>query len=77
MKLDALWNQFWVNICDDISHKIRTSYGIVAPTDAQAHDYVLYLINQVLKESGKSLVDFPPMRVLSANWSTVVSNRLI
>ena len=72
-----MWNQFFVNICDDLSHKIRISYGIEAPTDAQVHDYGLYFINQVLKESGKSLVDFPPMPVPSTNWSNFVGNRLI
>ncbi|KAM7498068.1 hypothetical protein LguiA_022482 [Lonicera macranthoides] len=77
LKPDALWNQFSVNICDDLSHKIRTSYGIEVSTDTQVHDYGLYLINQVLKECGKSLVDFPPMPIPSANWSTVVGNRLL
>jgi hypothetical protein len=74
---DALWNQFSMNICDDLSRKISVSYGIDVPTDAQVCDYGLYLINQLLQESGKSLVDFPPMPLPSANWRTIVGNPLI
>ncbi|XP_028116876.1 uncharacterized protein LOC114314600 [Camellia sinensis] len=39
--------------------------------------YGLYLLNQMLQESGKSLIDFPPMPQPTANWSATVGNRLI
>ncbi|XP_028081957.1 uncharacterized protein LOC114283346 [Camellia sinensis] len=73
----ALWNQFSMHICDDLAHKIRTLFAISEPTEAQIEDYGLYLLNQMLQESGKSLIDFPPMPQPSTNWSAVVGNRLI
>ena len=73
----ALWNQFSMHICDDLTHKIHTLFAISNPTDAQIEDYGLHLLNQMLHESGKSLIDFPPMPQVIANWSPVVGNRLI
>ena len=58
---DALWTQFWVHICDEISYKIRTLYHIPHSSESQIKDYSMYLLNQLLQESGKSLKDFPPM----------------
>ena len=57
----ALWNQFSTHICDDLAHKICTLFVIFKPTEAQVEDYGLHLLNQMLHESGKSLIDFPPM----------------
>lgn len=31
---EALWNQFSMHVCDDLSHKISTCYGIDVPTNA-------------------------------------------
>ncbi|CAL5370135.1 unnamed protein product [Camellia sinensis] len=73
----ALWNQFSMHICDDLAHKLRTLFAISNPTEAQIEDYGLYLLNQMLEESGKSLIDFPPMPQPTANWSATVGNRLI
>ena len=71
------WNKFSVSICDDLAHKLRTAFSILHPTDAQVEDYGLFLLNQLLQESGKSLMDFPPMPQPVENWNTVVGNRLI
>ncbi|GMQ05571.1 hypothetical protein CsSME_00050547 [Camellia sinensis var. sinensis] len=73
----ALWNQFSTHICDDLAHKICTLFVISKPTEAQIEDYGLHLLNQMLHESDKSLIDFPPMPQPTANWSAVVGNRLI
>ncbi|KAG5536880.1 hypothetical protein RHGRI_024347 [Rhododendron griersonianum] len=72
-----LWKRFWVHICDDLGHKIRTLFSISNPTEAQIEDYGLFLLNQLLQESGKSLLDFPPMQQPNANWSEVTGNRFI
>ncbi|KAG5529311.1 hypothetical protein RHGRI_029871 [Rhododendron griersonianum] len=72
-----LWKRFWVHICDDLGHKIRTLFSILNPTEAQIEDYGLFLLNQLLQESGKSLLDFPPMQQPNANSSEVTSNRFI
>ena len=50
-----------MDICDDLPHKIRISFGILSPTKDQIKDYGLYMLNQLLQEADKSLVDFPPM----------------
>lgn len=72
-----LWKQFAVHICDDIAHKIRTCFPIPNPSDAQIEDYGLYLLDQMLQESGRTLSDFPPMPQPTGNWSAVVGNRLV
>ena len=72
-----LWEQFSMHICDDLGHNIRTNFGILNPTDNQIKDYGLYLIDQLLNESGKSLTDFPPMPHHVGNWNTVVGNKLL
>ncbi|KAG5517186.1 hypothetical protein RHGRI_037823 [Rhododendron griersonianum] len=72
-----LWKRFFINICDDLAHKIRTLFAIPNPTEIQIEDYGLYLLNQMLEETGKSLHEFPPMPQPTENWSTVVGNRLI
>ncbi|XP_058225285.1 uncharacterized protein LOC131334341 [Rhododendron vialii] len=72
-----LWNRFSIHICDDLAHKIRTLYALPNPTEGQIEDYGLYLLNQMLGETGKSLHDFPPMPQPNENWSTAVGNRLI
>ncbi|KAG5552631.1 hypothetical protein RHGRI_010651 [Rhododendron griersonianum] len=73
----ALWKQFSVHICDDLAHKIRTLFAISNPSEAQIEDYGLYLLNQLLQESSKTLLDFPPMPQPNENWSAIVGNRLI
>lgn len=71
---DALWNQFWVHICDDLSYKIRTLYHIPNPFDSQVEDYGLYLLNQIIQELGKSLKNFHPMQLPIGSWSMIVGN---
>ncbi|KAI8532731.1 hypothetical protein RHMOL_Rhmol11G0236300 [Rhododendron molle] len=66
-----LWKRFSMHICDDLTHKIRTLFAIPNPTEGQIEDYGLYLLNQMLGETGKSLHDFPPMPQPIENWSTV------
>lgn len=73
----ALWKQFSVHICDDLAHKIRALFLIPSPTEAQVEDYGMYLLNELLQESGKSLLDFPPMPQSTGNWSEISGNRLI
>ncbi|KAG5525908.1 hypothetical protein RHGRI_032266 [Rhododendron griersonianum] len=72
-----LWNKFAVHICDDLAYKIQTLFSIPHPTAAEVEDYRLYLLDQLLQESGKSLKDFLPMPQPTRNWSVIVGNRLI
>lgn len=73
----ALWKQFSAHICDDLAYRICTKFGILNLTDDHIEDYGLYLMNQLLHESGKSLVDFPPMPQPIGNWNAIVGNRLL
>ena len=73
----VLWEQFASCICDDLAHKLRTSFGVASPTDSEINDYGLYLLNDLLQETGKSLSDYPPMPLPVKNWSTTGDNRLI
>ncbi|GAB2295406.1 hypothetical protein Dimus_038353 [Dionaea muscipula] len=72
-----LWDHFKIHLCDDLALQIRTFFGISNADDVQIEDYGLYLLNQVLGESGKSLLDFPSMPRPTRQWSPIVSNRLI
>ncbi|XP_058202832.1 uncharacterized protein LOC131317291 [Rhododendron vialii] len=73
----ALWKQFCIHICDNLAHKIRTLFSIANPTEAQVKDYGLYLLDELLQESSKNLLDFPPMPIPIGNWSVVFGNQLI
>ena len=73
----ALWNRFSMDICDNLPHKIRTLFRILSPTEDQIKDYGLYMLNQLLQESDKSLADFLPMPLSVSNWNVVVGNRLL
>ena len=72
-----LWNQFSMHLCDDLSHKIHTMFGISTPNQDQIENYGLYLLNQLLHESGKRLLDFPPMPQSTENWNAIIGNRLL
>ncbi|KAI8536933.1 hypothetical protein RHMOL_Rhmol10G0295100 [Rhododendron molle] len=73
----ALWDKFAMHICDDLACKIQALFFIPNPTAAQIEDYGLYLLDELLQESGKNLKDFPPMPLPIGNWSVVVGNRFI
>ncbi|PIA37121.1 hypothetical protein AQUCO_03100103v1, partial [Aquilegia coerulea] len=47
------------------------------PSDSDVCDYGLFLMNDYLLESGKTLSDFPNMPLLCKTWNEVVTNRLI
>ncbi|XP_058208347.1 uncharacterized protein LOC131321380 [Rhododendron vialii] len=72
-----LWKRFFINICDDLEHKIRMLFAIPNPTETHIEDYGLYPLNQMLEETCKNLHDFPPMPQPIENWSIIVGNRLI
>ncbi|KAG5549496.1 hypothetical protein RHGRI_014733 [Rhododendron griersonianum] len=76
-QLAALWNKFAMHICDDLACKIQALFSIPNPTAAPIEDYDLYLLDELLQESGKNLKDFPPMPLPIGNWSVIVGNKLI
>jgi len=72
----ALWNHFKEHICDDVRHKLIQK-GIPDPSENQIYDYGLYLLNNILRGSAKSLADFPPMPQPVDDWDQLHGNRLI
>ena len=68
---EALWSEFREHICDDLRIRINN------PTNDQVFDYGLFLINQILSDSGYDLRNFPHMPLPVENWSTVTGNLFI
>ena len=70
-----LWDQFKEHICDDLKHALRRK-GIQEPTDHQVYDYGLYLMENIMKLSGKSLRSYE-MPMPQENWDQQLGNHLI
>lgn len=73
---EALWQAYRVDICDDLEHRLRLD-GFVDVTEEDVFDYGLYLVEQLLREAGRSLHDFPSMPCPERDWGGVVGNPLI
>lgn len=74
---NKLWTKFCDFICDDLAHRIRTRYHINHPSQNQIYDLGLYLLEGILKSSGKSLANFRPMPEPIFNWDLCTGNALI
>ena len=74
---NILWSQFRDFICDDLKHRIQTKYHIDHPSQDQVYDLGLYLLEAILKSSGKSLANFSPMPQPAFNWDLNTGNALI
>ena len=74
---NQLWIQFRDFICDDLKHRIQTRYHIDHPSQDQVYDLGLYLLEAILKSSGKSLTNFSPMPEPVLNWDLHTGNALI
>jgi len=73
-----LWNTYWPHICDDLRYRLQHTNIRPNPTDEDIQDYGLYLINQLLMVSGKSLEkDWPYMPQITQDWEANIENRLI
>ncbi|PIA29092.1 hypothetical protein AQUCO_06300048v1 [Aquilegia coerulea] len=74
---EILWEKNALKICDDLPYQLKTKFGIQDPSDSDVCDYGLFLMNDYLLESGKTLSDFPNMPLPCKAWNEVVTNRLI
>lgn len=72
-----LWNHHKAKICGDLKHRLITHYRIPEPTNEQVYDFGLYLINQILLKSGKTLSDFPPMPIPQGPWNIQLNPNLL
>ncbi len=75
-ELGQLWYQFRTFVCDDLRRRFQRQ-GIGNPSKDDIYDYGLFLLNQTLIQSGKTLADFPSMPQLQHNWGSLHENPLI
>ena len=68
-----LWEEFKVQICDDIPRRPDRRRW----PEERICDYGLYDLNKILKKSGKSLADFPPMPLPVEDWEAEAENSLL
>ncbi|XP_026443887.1 uncharacterized protein LOC113344030 [Papaver somniferum] len=76
-KPKLLWEKYGMNICDDLQHRLRSMFNIPNPTDEHAMDYGLYLLDQLLRQSGKKLENYKSMPRPRHDWGQIVGNRYI
>ena len=69
----VLWDEYKLYICDDLHHRL-IQLQFEQPTEDLIYDYGLYLIEEALQESGKSLKDYAPMPMPVNNWNAIVGN---
>ncbi|KIK50669.1 hypothetical protein GYMLUDRAFT_182429, partial [Collybiopsis luxurians FD-317 M1] len=48
----VLWNQFKQYICDDLEHYLHREKIVEYPSQSEAEDYGLYLIDKILFHTG-------------------------
>ena len=74
---EQLWDQFKVNICDDL-HPRLIAGGRLDPTDEDIFDYGLHLLNKILMKSRKSLeLNFPSMPTPQQQWDILHGNTIL
>ena len=73
---ERLWQEFHHGICDDLEYRLRVA-GFQNPTEEQIYDYGLFLLDNLLHESGRSLKEWPTMPQPQHNWQNHFTNPLI
>lgn len=73
---ESLWHEFRPQICDDLEHRLH-HLGFQHPTEDDIYDFGLFLLDQLLRENGHSLTDFPTMPRHRGGWERVQINNLI
>jgi len=68
-KPNMLWQEFRHHICDDLRHRLIT-FGLPENeiTETQIYDYGLYLLDDLLREQGRSLEEWPLMPRPEQRW---------
>jgi hypothetical protein len=70
----ALWDTFWQDICDDLKRHPVFHNRNEEPSEEEIQDYGLYLIDQLLIQSGKSLQDWDSLPQVTGDWGTLLQN---
>jgi hypothetical protein len=72
----ALWDNHCIHICDDLECQHAAVLGI-HPSQEDVQDYGLYLIDQLLAQSGKRLQDWDCMPQIMGDWAARAGNPLL
>ncbi|CAG8521376.1 1196_t:CDS:2, partial [Cetraspora pellucida] len=72
-----LWICFRANMCDDLHPFLYNKYGILDLTEDQIYDFGLFLLDEILYDSNKSLNMFPSMPFWEHDWGHYRGNILI
>jgi hypothetical protein len=72
-----LWIDFRNKICDDLRHRLQTQNIRQNPTAEDIYDFGLFLIEEILQKSNKSLRDWPMLPLPQQNWEHAIGNWLI
>ena len=70
----ALWQSFALNICDDLKRHPIFLARDAEPPEEEILDYGLYLIDQLLRQSGKTLADWD-MPQVERDWGIILQNQ--
>jgi hypothetical protein len=74
----TLWMEFKEWICDDLAYRLRQFHNIQDPSQEQIDDYGLYLIDVLLRLSGKSLQEhYEEMPAIQNQWNEIETNRYL
>ena len=71
----VLWDTFWQDICDDVKRHPVFHNRDTEPSEEEIQDYGLYLIDQILAQSGKRLQDWDCMPQVTGDWATILQNQ--
>ncbi|CAG8521646.1 11109_t:CDS:2 [Scutellospora calospora] len=74
---DKLWLCFHNNLCDNLRYKLHKEYAICEPSDDQIYDFGLFLIDEILHQSGQSLNMFSQMPLWKHKWNHSDINYII
>lgn len=70
---EDLWATFREHVCDDLQFRL-TAMGYENPSPEEAYNFGLFLLDDILQQSGHRLSDFPAMPTPQQNWAAQVGN---
>lgn len=74
---EILWQEYHQHVCNDLLHQLHV-LGFENPTEEEAYDYGLFLLDQILLQFGQFLKgNFPSMPTPLTEWHRQTENPLI
>lgn len=77
LRPEELWAEFRQYMCDDLARRMAGMVGLRDVTPDDIYDYGLYLLQEVLRNEGRSLADWPSMPRPRCDWANQRENTLI